>query len=401
MSRGLGAALLVLAATLLAAAPSGADMAGPAAPETLTLRLPDVGSNYELGSSRCGRRSADEERWWPSTLPSLSRRFPHQGCVIAFGESWTAPGSAFSPNYVMSAAFSFRDSAGPMAALQRARAVAAHILDADRPPLPARPMLARMLEADRRGDLRPLSIDAALGDELRAFRLDGCPKPGTVLLWRSGSVLALVLAAGPASDRTTQAAIRLASAQQARIATPTPLLPSTSTTSRSRSTTHASGCRSPGWAGSCRAAAAAPLAARRRRGPAVALRCALGSLLRIPRSQDLCHVSLYMPRPVRRQVQRLVRYLQQHVCVRRFDASADGVHETVIAYHMPPRRQREPRRFNGLQAFAFLPGVAATIEAASCYRCRRRSPYASVAGLRALVRALASAGPERRRRPSD
>ena len=66
---------LALAVMLLGALPANADVAGLPAPKTLTLRLPDLGPNYELVSGRCGERSPGEARVWPSTLPTLSARF--------------------------------------------------------------------------------------------------------------------------------------------------------------------------------------------------------------------------------------------------------------------------------------------------------------------------------------
>jgi len=364
--------LLTLAVAMLAAAPASATAADLAAPETLTLRLPDLGPNYELGSSRCGNRSRFEERQWPSTLPSLVERFPHRGCVIAFAQSWTAPGTPRRPDYAMSAAFAFADAAGPAAALQRPRAVAARILD-----------------ADRRGDFKPLTVNATIGDELLAFRLGGYPKPGTVLLWRSGSVLALTLAAGRPSDRTTQAALRLATAQQARIATPTPLLPADLDdvevpldNPRLGVPVAWLGRELPGIGGR------PPLSLLTVDGPdlrhpRLEPRAALEYGSRTPKTY--VDLSLWKPRLIRSM---LHGPLLRRFCARRYDASADGARATILGFPDPLRPGCQPGPPDVLQAIAFLPGVAVTIEASGCYHCRRRSPYDSVAGLRALIRAL-------------
>jgi len=371
MSRVL--AVLAFVVALLAAASAGAAPVAPLAPEALTLRLPDLGSNYELGSSRCGRRSYAEERRWPSTLPSLSERFSHRGCVIAFGESWIAPGAAPRPDYVMSAAYSFGDASGPTAALQRPRAVAAHMLD-----------------ADRRGDLKPLSVDGMLGDELHAFRLGGYPKPGTVLMWRSGSVLALVLAAGPASDRTTQTAIRLATAQQARIATPTPLL-------RSDLDDVEVPLDDPGitvpvqWLGHELPAAGGH--------PALSLDAVDGPNDYSPRGIEpyasleyssshprrYVHLQLWRPRTMRQFLRspQLAR-----LCIRRFDAHVEGMDATLLGSYQPigACKFRRPEVWS---AVAFFDGVAVQLDANGCYPCQASPrPYDSPAGLRALLRAL-------------
>ncbi|MFL5816337.1 MAG: hypothetical protein ACJ76L_01920 [Conexibacter sp.] len=368
----LPAAVLALVVALLAAASAAAAPVAPVAPpapESLTLRLPDLGPNYELGSTRCGRRSHAEERWWPSTLPSLSERFPHRGCVIAFGESWAGPG----PDYVMSAAFGFDDTAGPTAALQRPRAVAAHMLD-----------------AGRRGDLTPLSVDAPLGDDLRAFRLGGYPGPGTVLLWRSGSVLALVLAAGSASDRTTQAAVRLATAQQARIAAPTPLLQSDlDDVEVPLDDPHLT--VPVQWLG------------RELRGaggrPALSLDAVDGPNNDSPRGIEpyasleyssshprrYVYLELWRPHTMRRFLRS--RVLSRY-CVRRFDAHVEGINATLLGSYQPfnacPHSRPEV-----WSAIAFFHGVAVEIEGNSCYPCQARPrPYDSPAALRALLRAL-------------
>jgi hypothetical protein len=113
MSRALASAVVV--AVLAAVAPATAT-ASPLAPDALTLRLPDLGPNYEVVSGRCGERSRGEARWWPSSLPSLVKRFLDRGCVVAFAKSWSASGLPPRPAYVTSAAFAFADVSGPVAA---------------------------------------------------------------------------------------------------------------------------------------------------------------------------------------------------------------------------------------------------------------------------------------------
>lgn len=380
MTRRRAARLLAAAVCALAlAAPAGAAPPAPE-PDQLTLRLPDVGPSYELGGSRCAERSRSEDREWPRTLPDLAARFPHRGCVIAFGESWRVPGTPRLSDYVMSAAFSFADAAGPTAALQRPRAVAAHILDA------------------KRRDLAPLTVDAAIGDELLAFHSDGFPFGGTAVLWRSGPVLALTLAAGPANDRTTRAALRLATAQQARIATPTPLLPA-DLDDVEVPLNHPRIGVPVAWLGRELPAVG--------RFPALRLVAVDGPVLEHPRTEPRAamsyaarggtdHVGLSLWRPG--LVRRLLRSPQlDPFCPRTFDAGVEGINATLVGYRDPAPILRDPARIPGdcarrrpdvWTAVAVLPRVAVTIEAGACGGCRRRGAYDSPAGMRAIIRAL-------------
>jgi len=272
----------------------------------------------------------------------------------------------------MSAAFSFGDAAGPTAALQRPRAVTARILDA------------------ARHSFTPLNVSGSVGDQLLAFRLDGYPGPGTVLMWRSGSVLALVLAAGPASDPTTQAALRLATAQQARMATPTPLLPSDLDDVEVP-------LDDPGitvpvqWLGH-----ELPAAGGR---PALSLDAVDGPTPFSPRGIEpyasleyssshprrYVHLQLWPPRTMRQFLRspQLAR-----LCIRRFDAHVEGMDVTLLGSYQPigACKHRRPEVWS---AVAFFDGVAVQLEANSCYPCQARPrPYDSPAGLRALLRAL-------------
>jgi hypothetical protein len=362
------AALPVVVAVLAALAPAAAH-AAPLAPETLTLRLADLGPNYELVSGRCGERSRTEDRWWPSTLPSLAKRFPHRGCVVVFAKSWTMPRDPARAGYVVSAAFSFADAAGPTVALQRPRAVAAHILHV------------------HRRDLAPLTVSAAVGDDVRALRLDDYSKSATVLLWRTGSVLVLTLASGPASGRATEDALRLAALQQARIAAPTPLLTSDLDDVEVPLDNPRLGV---------------PVVWLGRTLPAAGGRPAL-SLENVDASQlaaeaelsygyrghfDAVDLELSRPGPIRRALRgpTLERW-----CLRRYETGIPGMHAMIYGGPKPvlgrSRCEHGPPAVFG--AIAFFRGAAVGIDAGHCFPCAGRSaPFNSPAGMRAVLRAL-------------
>jgi hypothetical protein len=137
---------------------------------------------------------------------------PHRGCEIEFARVWVAPGAPAGPDLVSSRAFVFDDVAGPRLALTRPRA------------------LVSAMYAPFREDLKMIAPAAAIGDQAVLLReQDGLGRYigwRTFVLWRSGNVLAVVRASSEQSpDASVQAALRLAAAQQARIAAPAPLGP--------------------------------------------------------------------------------------------------------------------------------------------------------------------------------
>lgn len=360
---------VALAVTLLGALAAATVPAAPPAPDTLTLRLPDLGQNYELVDGRCDARTGSEQRSSPGTLPSLARRFPHRGCVVAFYKSWSASGLPRHPDYVVSAAFAFADAAGPVAALQHPRQIAAHILHV------------------KRRNLSPLPAGGSVGDDVRAFRLENYSRSGTTLLWRSGSVLALTLASGPAGDRTMQAALRLAAAQQTRIAIPIPLLPSDLDDVEVPLDNPRLGVPVV-WLGRTLPAA--------RGRPALTLdgidvsryapQLDMGYGYR--GHPDAVDVALSDPRPIRRTLRtRMLRRL----CLRRYETGIPGLHATIYGgpKPWPPQRRCGHAPPAVFSATAFFRGVVVDIDGAACLPCAPRSaPFNSVAGMRAVLRAL-------------
>jgi hypothetical protein len=200
-----GAALLALAVALLAAAPASA-----ARPADLALRLADLGAGYVIPAGTCvpTRLRGDGE----SRVVDQIAAMRHRGCEIEFSRVWVAPGAPAGPDLVSSRTFLFDDVAGPRLALTRPRALISATY------VPARKDLEMIAPAPEIGDQAVL-----LREEDGLGRYIGWR---SFVLWRSGNVLAVVQASSEQSpDASVQAALRLAGAQQVRIAAPTPLGP--------------------------------------------------------------------------------------------------------------------------------------------------------------------------------
>lgn len=360
---------LAVAVALLVAAPAAATPAGRPAPNILTLRLPDLGPNYELWAEGCdpeplaGRRS-------PQGLRDLARHRQHEGCRIAFGPSWDVPNAPRDP-YVESIVFTFADAAGPQAGLHYGRALSALVLNTDRAKLVPVP-----------------SPSTPIGDETLVLRRTGHPfGNGYVVVWRSGSFLAIVSAVRRPRAATLQAALRLASAQQARIATPTPLLPADLDDAevpldnpKLRLPVMWLGRQLPAADG--RPALTLDGVDLSRYEPQVEMGYGYRG------HPDAVDISLSRPRPLRRILRDPVF---KRLCLRRYDARILGLHAVIYGGPKPDFGRRRcahdpPAVFS---AIAFFRHVAVSIDAGACYPCEPRSaPFNSPAGLRAVLRAL-------------
>ena len=194
---------------LLAAVLGSAALASPAAaaPEDLPLRLPDVGPGYIVNEHDCGLDLTGEE----STPPALDRVLEVPGCFAEFTRVWVRPGRPRGAGSVDSLVWSFPDVAGAAAAFAETRTLTAYAWGL------------------RRGSLEAMAAPP-LGDAAVAYRTDDAlaisrTGHGAAVLWRSGTVLSLVLA-GSRHARVAEASARaLAVAQHARLVTPTPLGP--------------------------------------------------------------------------------------------------------------------------------------------------------------------------------
>ena len=282
MSRALA---VIVVAVLAAVAPAAA---APPAPKQLTMRLTDLAPGYSLPFGPC---EAD---------PALADVTPlgNRNCVIEFGRAWTPLGAAPGPAVVISAAAVFRSAAGAQAALAHPREIAFRAFD----PAP--------------DDFEVVEPGPAIGDEAILLRaVDG----SATVVWRSGSTLAALLAGNglrraPAVD--VQTAVALASAQQARIAAPTPLRFADNDASHvESSTTRVSTCPSTGSGRSCRDAArcrrsgccAASRRTRRPRGSASADRLYGRPHARADVILQLGRPSLLRRPAIRRELRRLRR----------------------------------------------------------------------------------------------
>lgn len=209
---------------------------------------------------------------------------------------------------------------------------------------------------------------------------------------RSGPVAGMVSASGSGPPgHTTEAALRLAALQQARIADPTPLRPPVN--DDRLVLLDDPGLGAPVlWLGERLPASG--------RFPALRLRETnhvydLGEnpqpLVRLiystPRLPEAAKVELWRARDLRRNLRRPPYPYQ---CQHRFDVDVPGARAWIDATYL-----REPRRASGrcphrgayVTAVAFFDDVAVTIDASGC--CRSAfPPYDSMAGLRTLLRAL-------------
>jgi hypothetical protein len=190
----------VLALTLGGGAQAQAD------PRDLTLRLADVGRGYLVGDdSGCGMTLSEGA---PPSLARLQREHPQHNCSIELERLWAPPAGTAGPRLVESFAFEFTTANGAEAGFAVGADLAAYSLGLERRSLVAVEPAA------------PLG-DAAARFETDDALVDGLPRrPGTVFVWRTGSVLAILLAGGRAGR---EAALPLAHRQQARIVAPTPL----------------------------------------------------------------------------------------------------------------------------------------------------------------------------------
>lgn len=175
----------------------------------LNLRLVDLPPGYEvssdfyLNSDGLCLRSVDHGTGVPN------QAYPYLECDLTFGDNWVPPGVR-RPREVGSASFRFDAEEGAIFGFRN------------------REYLSLSANDDAQGGRERVPA-VELGDEAREWSWDG----GAMVAWRSGNVLAFVGTSGPGGSKPKRyermlrrAALRLAIRQQARIAKPTPLLPS-------------------------------------------------------------------------------------------------------------------------------------------------------------------------------
>ena len=377
--------LTPLAACALALVATAPAAAAPPAPAPLLLRLPDPGPGYRLnympadGTCRPLRLSDDAAR---SALVNVAHRFPHRGCEIVFERIWTTPGIPAGPRYVWSVAFAFEDPEGPEAALARPRAVAALVSGGLSP------------SAFELADTAP-----AIGDEAFTLRAEATLTPQfdeyqtTSVVWRSGRVLGVVMAFRPRGGGYPDVqAQQLAAAQQARIANPTPLLRSDNDDTEAWLDDPRLGVPIVWLGRHVPANSGRPAISLLDADRAVPERATPRAHLEYGTPSQATNLSLSLWRPS--TLRRLLRQERlDRVCRRRYSSSLDGVRATIVGYHGFDALRRAPcprRPPDTFEAVAFFRGVAVTIDADTCPDCKPRAAgsYSSVAGMRALLRAL-------------
>ena len=192
LRRWLAAALALLVALMTAT--SAAAASSPYSAD-LALRLPDLGPGYVVALDH-------------GCVPLRPRGVAasSEGCQVSYKRVWTPTGMAPGPSFVTSVAFVFQSPEAAHAALARPRALAARVLGV------------------RRDVIAIAGPTPALGDEAVLLRFDD---RDTDVLWRSGSIVGLVAPSSTdGGDAGDESALRLAAAQQAHVAMPTPVTPS-------------------------------------------------------------------------------------------------------------------------------------------------------------------------------
>ncbi|HEX7290891.1 MAG TPA: hypothetical protein VF250_07140 [Conexibacter sp.] len=374
--------LVPLAVAVCAAA--GASVADAASgPAALTLRLADLAPGYfPLGG--CDQDSL--EYYAPK-----GRFRPQPGCVIEFVRAWTAPGVAPGPGTVLSAAVTYQRAAAPRAALREPDAFASVVFD----PAPE--------------DFEVVAPAPAIGDEAVLLRVvDG----SYAVVWRSGSTLAAVLAGRSLIGRRRDTAdvdlraatLQLAAAQQARIATPTPLR-------RADNDASEVAFDDPGldlpiwWLGRKLPQRGALPALRFGGGMPAGIFGSdrdLGPILFYGRRDSRAEVLIVLAQPEilhRPALRRDLRRMRRDRCnlIRRLTLRRG---RATIFQRSPRCPKLDVRKtadaFADTNAVVVLPGVVALVSADECVSCSGPvSRYESIAGMRRIVRAL------RQREPRD
>jgi len=204
--------LALLALPCAASARSGPLGTPPA--KQLTLRLPDL-PGYSIERTgpddTCSALLFVDEV--PRDMRRLERRVVADECTVLTEQMWSAAGAPPAPADVLSAAFTTAGTSGAASLLDRPRGTVASVSPLHRSAWTLAPAPATIGEETM---LLHARGNAGFGDE----------GPSVAVLWRSGPVVALIAITGLRGYVAEQTALRLATAQQARVAAPMPLLPS-------------------------------------------------------------------------------------------------------------------------------------------------------------------------------
>lgn len=212
-----GALLLSIA---LGGASAASDGRGPAKVSTKSLerllRLHDLPGGYhvletsftEIQLPSIGCEAIDPADPEPRLARFLARYSP-SGCLAIYSRVFEMPGQP-GPDLAASGAMVLPSTAAAQAALASSRELLSHLFGGE--------------------VLQEVPAPETVGDASRLFRFDtevlfGSEEPSAIFVWRSGNAVAAVMASGPSSPPSEQAAIALAKLQQVHVAAPTPYTP--------------------------------------------------------------------------------------------------------------------------------------------------------------------------------
>ncbi|MEX2106755.1 MAG: hypothetical protein WD810_07630 [Solirubrobacterales bacterium] len=183
--------------------------------EQILLRLHDLPPGYfslDLWGEGAGYEMECDRLQPADPVPKLARfikRFSPAGCIGAYVRLYRVPGGTPAPPLVGTGALYARSVEAAETALALAPQLLGHLTE----------------------DVVPQEVAApeTVGDATRLFHWDNVPpflfengRFGSFLVWRSGSVLGAVFAAGGSPAANDRAAAELARRQQAHIEDPTP-----------------------------------------------------------------------------------------------------------------------------------------------------------------------------------
>jgi hypothetical protein len=202
------ALLLCAALALVAAAPAVGAIRGPSgdlvsAAEETTVRLHDLPAGYRIGDdSGCGP-------WGPegasAKVVKFIEKYWPEGCTFQYERLFQVPGPETAP-LVESESTAFPDAQSAQQGFE----------------------LLTQGGKGREGKPKEVVAPPALGESARFFHSDdvlveGKPRrPGSILVWRQGTLVSVLLVAGRAPAANDRIALRLGQLQQAHIETPTP-----------------------------------------------------------------------------------------------------------------------------------------------------------------------------------
>jgi hypothetical protein len=331
------------------------------------LRAGDMSRGYREGDDTgCGVASSEAG----GGLPSLFADERPRACVVELERVWAG---AKGPRTVTSAAYVFHDSSGAR------RSLAAR-----------KPLLQYTASLSE-----PAEQPAALGDEARLVRGRGLNHPAAALVWRSGSVVA-VLATEPADVHATRA---LAKRQQRRIE-------GTARPPRRVDTVElmlddpalklpvywlGRSFDPPGPLPDLRLADATTLLGN---GPGDTVKLDYGVVAGAPSAGVT--LDLWRPEAWRRFRRTLLgRLVWDSPCARKTSVRLRHGHGEIFVGYGTPRPLRPPcpgRTPDRTIAHVYLPGVVVAVDMPNCYMCAAassgRSPYETVAGMTAIARGL-------------